>query len=143
MVKELLTPDRIKLVKNVPDWRTAFALAAEPILRDGSVTHAYVEMIISNVEQHGPYVVLADRFAVPHAWGKGCVNRPALALLQVQEPVDLLGKPVNVFLVLASPDTQSHIAALASLTQLLYSQSSMAVLEKGEREEILEIIRYI
>lgn len=140
MIRELLTPDRIVIVKSVESWHEAISLAAQPLVDDGSITPLYVDKILHNVERYGPYIVLADRLALPHACGEGCVNRLAMSLLQVRETVDLAGKQVNVFLVLAAPDNNSHITALSHITELLYDNDKLALLATGSREQVLELI---
>ncbi|MGL5563534.1 MAG: PTS sugar transporter subunit IIA [Tannerellaceae bacterium] len=64
--------------------------------------------MINSILTHGPYIVLKDRFALPHASGGSGVNRLSMSLLVVEEEVDLLGKPVNVFMVSAPVDNSSH-----------------------------------
>jgi hypothetical protein len=42
-----------------------------------------------------------------------------MSLLVVRDEVDVLGQPVNVFLVLATVDSSSHLDALANLSDIL------------------------
>lgn len=63
-----------------------------------------------------------------------------MSLLVVEEEVDLLGKPVNIFMVLAAIDNNSHIKALASLSEMLYDSSNIDILITGNEESILELI---
>ncbi len=140
MLHELLTSERIRKVKSVEDWQSAIAEAAKPLLEDGSITQVYIDAMIDSILTHGPYIVLADYFALPHASAKSGVNRLSMALLQVEETVDLLGSPVNVFLVLAAVDNTSHLKALAALSELLYEEKNLDVFRRGDREQILKLI---
>ena len=97
--------------------------------------------MIASIEKYGPYIVLADRFALPHASGALHVHRLGMAILSVKEAVDLLGKPVNLFAVLATVDSTSRIRALAELTEILYDQANIDKLCQGSAEEILRLIR--
>ena len=140
MLKELINEDRIAKVKRVEDWKEAVRVAAKPLLNDNSIDESYVVDMIESIEKHGPYIVLADRFALPHASSKNGVNKLAMSLLVVEEEVDLLGKPVNIFMVLAAVDNNSHIRALASLSEMLYEQENIEAIINGDNSSILELI---
>lgn len=140
MLKELVTADRISKVKRVDNWKEAIKLAAKPLLDDGSIETIYIDNMIESLIEHGPYIVLADRFALPHASSKKGVNKLSMSLLVVEEEVDLLGKPVNIFMVLAATDNNSHIKALASLSEMLYDTSNIDILITGNEDSILELI---
>lgn len=140
MLKELVTADRIRKVKRVDNWKEAIKLAAKPLLDDGSIETIYIDNMIESLMEHGPYIVLADRFALPHASSKKGVNKLSMSLLVVEEEVDLLGKPVNIFMVLAATDNNSHIKALASLSEMLYDTSNIDILITGNEDSILELI---
>lgn len=140
MLKELVTADRIRKVKRVDNWKEAIKLAAKPLLEDGSIETIYIDNMIESLNEHGPYIVLADRFALPHASSKKGVNKLSMSLLVVEDEVDLLGKPVNIFMVLAATDNNSHIRALASLSEMLYDATNIDILITGNEDSILELI---
>ncbi|MDB1939726.1 PTS sugar transporter subunit IIA, partial [Clostridium tertium] len=140
MLKELINEQRVRKVSKVKDWEEAIKVAARPLLEDGSIKEEYVEAMIESIKKHGPYIVLADRFALPHASAKEGVNRLSMSLLTVEEEVDLLGKPVNIFMVLATVDNNSHIKALASLSELLYDEENLKIFRDGDSKKILKII---
>lgn len=140
MLKELINEQRVRKVSKVKDWEEAIKVAARPLLEDGSIKEEYVEAMIESIKKHGPYIVLADRFALPHANAKEGVNRLSMSLLTVEEEVDLLGKPVNIFMVLATVDNNSHIKALASLSELLYDEENLKIFRDGDSKKILKII---
>lgn len=96
MLKELINAERVNIIKNVRDWKEAIKIASKPLLEDNSIEELYIENMIKSVEKYGPYIVLADRFALPHASSKEGVNKLAMSLLIVEDEVDLLGKPVNI-----------------------------------------------
>jgi len=141
MLKDLFNEQRINKVKALKDWKEAIAYAAKPLLLDGSIDQSYIDEMILAVETYGPYIVLTDGFALPHASNKVGVNKLSMALLVVEEPVDLLGKPVHLFVVLASIDNTTHLKALASLTELLYDEANMEIFKSGDREAIMSLIR--
>ncbi|WP_131019320.1 BglG family transcription antiterminator, partial [Clostridioides difficile] len=70
MLKELINAERVNIIKNVRDWKEAIKIASKPLLEDNSIEELYIENMIKSVEKYGPYIVLADRFALPHASSK-------------------------------------------------------------------------
>ncbi|EQG59610.1 PRD domain protein [Clostridioides difficile DA00149] len=84
MLKELINAERVNIIKNVRDWKEAIKIASKPLLEDNSIEELYIENMIKSVEKYGPYIVLADRFALPHASSKEGVNKLAMSLLIVE-----------------------------------------------------------
>lgn len=140
MLKELINAERVNIVKSVKDWKEAIKIASKPLLEDNSIEELYIENMIKSVEKYGPYIVLADRFALPHASSKEGVNKLAMSLLIVEDEVDLLGKPVNIFMVLAAIDNTTHIRALASLSEMMYDEENIKLIINGDKSSILELI---
>ncbi|HBG4643044.1 TPA: transcription antiterminator [Clostridioides difficile] len=140
MLKELINAERVNIIKSVRDWKEAIKIASKPLLEDNSIEELYIENMIKSVEKYGPYIVLADRFALPHASSKEGVNKLAMSLLIVEDEVDLLGKPVNIFMVLAAVDNNTHIRALASLSEMMYEEENVKLIINGDKSSILELI---
>lgn len=141
MLKEILTKDRIQVVDNVDDWEDAIRLAASPLVSEQVIELSYVERMIASVHEHGPYIVLADGFALPHASPGADVHAVSMALLIVKQPVDLEGKPVQVFNVLATVDQQAHLKALSALSELLMEEANLEVFRQGDKDEIVSLIQ--
>lgn len=141
MLGELLTDKRMTFITRISNWEEAIQLSAQPLVDEGSIEVGYIGAMIESVKKYGPYIVLADGFALPHAEGKGKVSKLSLALLQVEEAVDLMGKPVNVFLVLATKDHTSHMEVLREVAELLYDTTNLEILRSGSKEEILSLIK--
>lgn len=118
------------------DWQTAIRTAARVLVEEGAIDEEYVDAMIETVETYGPYIVLDEGLAMPHAKPSMHVHRLSMSLLQVSPAVDVMGKPVDVFLVLASPDTTAHLTALSALGALLGDGSRRDVLRFGTDAEI-------
>ena len=140
MLKELINAERVNIIKSVRDWKEAIKIASKPLLEDNSIEELYIENMIKSVEKYGPYIVLADRFALPHASSKEGVNKLAMSLLIVEDEVDLLGKPVNIFMVLAAVDNTTHIRELSSLSEMMYEEENVKLIINGDKSSILELI---
>ena len=142
MLSDLITKETIQLVKQVSDWREAIRVAATPLLQNQSIQPAYVEAMIQNIQQEGPYVVVTPRVAIPHARPEEGVNILSMSLLVLEESVDFAEqKPVNLIIVLAAIDHETHLKALAQLTEMLSSPETIDdLIQVKDKDKILEII---
>lgn len=142
VLSDLITKETIQLVKQVSDWREAIRVAATPLLQNQSIQPAYVEAMIQNIQQEGPYVVVTPRVAIPHARPEEGVNILSMSLLVLEESVDFAEqKPVNLIIVLAAIDHETHLKALAQLTEMLSSPETIDdLIQVKDKDKILEII---
>ncbi|WP_214739850.1 MULTISPECIES: PTS sugar transporter subunit IIA [unclassified Exiguobacterium] len=142
MLNQLVTEKEIQLQHHVSNWQESIRLAAEPLLNNGSIEARYIETMIENVIEHGPYIVLMPHIAIPHARPEDGVNQLGMSVMKLNEPVLFPGdKPVRAFFVLAAIDQTTHLKALAQLTELLGNEQDLTlVLEAGTVDEIMKVL---
>ncbi|WP_440894718.1 PTS sugar transporter subunit IIA [Amphibacillus sp. Q70] len=140
MLKELLPYDRCQSIAQVDSWEEAIRVASEPLLRDESIELEYVEQMIESVNKHGPYIILMDYFALPHARAGVEVNELSMSLLKLENPIDLKGNQVKVFLVLAAIDNESHLKALAEVSEKLADQKNYDQFIWGSLEDAYSML---
>ena len=133
MLSDLIRKETIALGLEVNDWQDAVRKAGQLLIDDGSITEEYVDGAIENVKELGPYIVITKGIALPHATNKVGVNRTAMSLITLKNPVNFGNKnndPVDTVFMLATTDSTSHLGALQDLSEFL-----------GD-EEFLNILRY-
>ncbi|WP_269919942.1 PTS sugar transporter subunit IIA [Caldifermentibacillus hisashii] len=140
MLKELLPKSHMQQREKVDSWEDAIKIASIPLLKEGIIEESYIENMIESVNKNGPYIVLIDYFALPHAKAGEGVNRLGMSLLTLNHPVDLKGNPVKVFLVLAAVDATSHIEALADISKLLMDPKNYEIFMSGDLDKINDIL---
>ncbi|UFJ39500.1 BglG family transcription antiterminator [Brevibacillus humidisoli] len=144
MLDELLREEYILLKDQVSDWREAIRTAAEPLLRSQSITEGYVQAMIANVEENGPYVVIAPKVALPHARPEQGVNRVGMSLLRLKKPVSFSEdqeREAQLIIVLAAIDQETHLKALAQMSKMLSEESNIDELIAANDKDT--ILRYI
>lgn len=126
LLTELLNIETIQIVNEVANWQDAIHVAAAPLLQQNKIEKRYIQAMIQSIEQHGPYVVLTPKVAIPHARPSDGVKELSMSLLNLQNPV-LFGadKPVSLIIVLAATDHTTHLQALVDLTQVLQEPSQI------------------
>lgn len=121
MLRDLITPDTIQIVKQVANWEHAIDLAAAPLVFSNRITKDYVNAVKQNIHRNGSYLVLRDHFALPHARPQQGVRQLCMSLLVLGKPVAFATEntPVSVLLLLAAVDTDTHLKALSDLITLM------------------------
>lgn len=110
----------IQTVDKVSNWQEAIRLAAQPLLSDHYITDHYIEKMIQNVTDMGPYIVISNDIAIPHARPEDGVIKSAVALLKVKQRVRFSDdKALNTILVLAGSSNGSHINILKNISVIL------------------------
>lgn len=140
MLTKYLPRENMQSVETIDNWKEAIKSAAQPLLDKGVIEEAYVSNMIQSVKDNGPYIVLNDYFALPHAKAGEGVNEVGLSLLTVKEPVDLEGKPVKIFLVLAAVDSSAHLEVLSEISELLMEEEAYSVFLSGDLNKIENIL---
>lgn len=81
MLKDLLTPAVIRCHVHATDWRDAVTQAGALLEAAGKCDHSYTESMIASIEKFGPYVVLEEGVAMPHAQSNGNVSEEGICIL--------------------------------------------------------------
>lgn len=144
MLKKWIYDTTITLQESVEDWPQALKLCAKPLLDLQVIGPEYVTAIIQQHHTLGPYYVLAPGLAMPHARPEEGAKGLGLSLLKLKQGVSFgAGEfdPVDVIIMLAAPDKNSHIEMISSLAELFSSDTDMAELHQvNTLEEIKTII---
>ncbi|HZJ86610.1 MAG TPA: PTS sugar transporter subunit IIA, partial [Erysipelothrix sp.] len=141
LLKEIISKERIQVVDSVTDWKEAISYSSKPLLDEGIIQNDYVDAMINAVEEYGPYIVLADEFALPHASNQSSVKEVAISVLVLKNSIDMKGKPVKIFMTLATVDNESHLKALSSLVDIISIDEKLEQIKNGSIEEIYAILK--
>lgn len=146
-LSELITKDTTSFVDGQDlNWQAAIELAAKPLSKNNQISHTYVEAMINNVIQNGPYINIGRMVAFAHAKTEDGVNSLGMSLLHLKEPISLVDKqhPIKLVFVLAAVDQESHVNAMAELAALLRDEEKLdRLLDAKNFEEIAQIIRSV
>lgn len=144
MLKQLLAADMIQIIEYCHDWREAVSLSCQPLLDKGIVEKRYVDAIYRSHEAIGPYYVVGPGIAMPHARPEDGANKLGLALTLIKSGVTFHSEgndPVKLLVVLAAPDSNSHIEVISQLAELLDNQKDIDnILCAVNTKQILSVI---
>jgi len=134
--------EHMQIIDSAKDYEEAISIAAQPLLNDDYITKDYIQQMYDTIENFGTYIVLADKFALPHARPSESVKKTGLSLLVLKDAVDLKGNPINLFVVLAAKDSTSHQEILSSLAEFLMEKQNIEdVIAATSIDEIEQILK--
>lgn len=144
MLNELITEETIALNVEAEDWRDAVYKGAEILLNKDYIEKSYIDGIIKNIVEIGPYIVIAPGIALPHARPEAGVKKLSMSLMTLKNPVEFGNEdndPVKLVITLAATDNETHLKALSQLMGLLNNSEDIKnIFNAKNKKEILCII---
>lgn len=139
-MENTIKPEHMQIVETQESYQDAIRLAAKPLLDDGYITEQYIEDMLQALKDYGPYIVLADEFAMPHARPSEAVKQTGLSLLVVKNGVDLMDNHVKLFIVLAAKDNNDHTEMLGSLAEFLMEKQNIKDVVSSDSVDSIQTI---
>lgn len=132
---ELLREEHILLDVKCENYKEAIMMGGNLLLETGEIDATYIGDMIGNIEENGPYFVISEGFAVPHAPISAGVKDVGMSLLRLKNPMIFIDADVGEIefvCCLSAIDAESHTRALFNLINLLeddYFKSQLRLVE--------------
>lgn len=138
MKSDLLT-QHVSLLDHVDSWQAAIRTAAIPLLEKKIINEQYIDAMISNVIDNGPYIVIMPEVAMPHSRSEDGAFATAVSLLKLQEGVLFpQDKTVHLIIVLAAADNEAHMELLSDMVDVFMDEDKMERIWKAESIEAIK-----
>ena len=121
--------NNIKIEKYISTWEESVRKASIPLVNNKKINEKYVEAMINDIKRMGFYVVITDKVAMPHSRPENGVNKTALSLLKLENPV-----------ILAAENKDKHIEILRELSEFLDEDDEIEKIIKAESINEIEKI---
>ena len=145
----LLPQTNIELDVECADWREAVRKSGEKLVEWGYIEPRYIDAMIANIEENGPYVVLSPGFAMPHEGLEQGSIRLGMYLIRLKTPVEFGAEeldPVEFVCCLSAVDHKTHVKAFFNLVNMLKNAEFKEMLHQcqtpAEAAEIIEKYEY-
>lgn len=142
-LRELLA-GHIEVDVECADWKEAVRRSAQPLLEQDYLSEQYITQMIRNIETMGPYIVLAQGFALPHESPDVGGMQLGMQLIRLKHPVPFHSQfydPVDFVCCLSTIDKDSHLKAMFHLMNLLSKADFCENIRKAKTaEEVYQII---
>lgn len=137
----LLPPSHIQLDVDCTDWKDAVYKSALPLLEWGYIEERYIDAMIQNIEENGPYVVISKGFAIPHeGLDRGSI-KVGMNMIRLKTPVAFDAEeddPIYYVCCLSAADHKTHLKAFFNLVNMLQNPTFKKQLDKAETPEDME-----
>ena len=110
------------------------------LVNNRKINEKYVEAMINDIKRMGFYVVITDKVAMPHSRPENGVNKTALSLLKLENPVKYGEYDVNLIFILAAENKDKHIEILRELSEFLDEDDEIEKIIKAESINEIEKI---
>ncbi|RMC47541.1 MULTISPECIES: PTS sugar transporter subunit IIA [unclassified Lactobacillus] len=118
------------------DWQEAIRISGEIMKKNNLVTDKYIDQVIADIKQYGPYIVIVPGVAMPHSQADSLdVLGTGIGLTIFPEKVSFdhndSEKDAQLFFMLAAKDNATHMKNIANLSNLL--------MEEGMIEDLCQV----
>lgn len=140
MIEDMLKLENIQIMDEVPDWKEAVRVSVQPLVEAGCVEPRYIDGIIQNTLEFGPYYVITDDVALIHGRPEQGVMEKQLAVTVVRKKVafgDDGSHTARLLVALAAVDGESHIDVMRSLAELFMDADKIRQLVEAESAEVI------
>ena len=138
-MEDMLKRENVQIVEKVSDWEESVHVAVQPLVDQGFVKTDYIDGIISNAKEFGPYFVICPDLALLHARPEQGVIKQQLAVTVLREPVRFKeeGPDVRLLVTLAAEDADSHIEVMRSLAVMFSDPANITkIAEAKDADEV-------
>ena len=140
----LLSQGRVMVDYEADDWEDAVRQSGILLRDSGAVTDAYVDAMVENIKENGPYVVIWPGTALPHADCLEGVKQEAASLLRLKNPVDFhheSNDPVRYLIGISIQSAESINSALYDVMMIFGNEKIKHMLDRmPTAEELLHAI---
>lgn len=139
----LLPAAHIQLDVRCTDWKDAVRKSAQKLLESGYIEERYIDAMIVNIEENGPYVVLSPGFAMPHEGLEQGGIKVGMNLIRLDSPVNFGAEefdPVEFVCCLSAVDHKLHLKAFFNLVNMLGNPSFKQALREAKSPQEAAVI---
>lgn len=119
-MSDMLLRKNVQIVESVSSWEEAVQVAVTPLVDQGFAEKRYIDGIISNARELGPYFVICPDLALLHARPEQGAIHSQLAATVLRQPVRFKeeGPDVRLLITLVAEDANGHIEVMRQIATL-------------------------
>lgn len=123
----LLKKENVQICETAKNWQDAIKISVLPLEQGGYVESRYKDGIIENIEKLGPYIIIADHIALPHARPEQGAIDTQIGITLFRQDIEFDGRKATarLFVTLAAKDNNSHLDALVQISDLLSDEDEV------------------
>lgn len=134
----MITEDAINVGINVDNAEEAIKAIGALMVNSGLVEEAYTQGMLNVFREFGPYWVLTEGLAMPHARPEDGALKSGFALIVLDEPISFGHEehdPVSLIFGMSAVDKDTHVENIRNLTGALSTPNMMDQLREVQTSE--------
>ena len=147
LLENLQENNSIKVQLEAKTWKEAIELCFIPLIEKQVVDKKYVDAVLENVAKNGPYFIINDYVALPHAQSDSLVHGVGFSLVTLKNEIyfEKDSRPIKILIGLASNSPEIHTSvALPQIVAVFEDQKIIQeIKDSNTKEEILEILKKV
>lgn len=142
---KLLPKSRMRFNVSAFDWKDAIKESAKDLLEDSFIEKQYIDEMIKNIERFGPYIIISNGVAVPHASSNLGVNKTGMSFIKLKSSVTLKSKNNEIsHLICMASKNNEHLKAFLDLVKALQNEEiKKRFVSANDSETLYEILKEI
>lgn len=144
VLKDIITSETIKLNVQAKDWEEAVRIGGKLLVEAGAAKEKYVDSMVESVKEIGPYIVILEGIAMPHARPEKGALKVGMSIITLKDAVEFGNEendPVKLVISFCAVDSESHLKALSQLMILLEDENAVdTIINSNDVDEVIEII---
>lgn len=138
---DLIRRDCVQLNIQAQNWEDAVRRSAEPLVKGGYVERRYIEAMVKNIQDSGPYIVIAPGIAMPHSMPQDGVYQSCMGFTVLKTPIEFgnpANDPVRIVVCMGTQDGHEHMKSISQLINVLCNPIALKhILDASSEDEIL------
>lgn len=143
-LREMLMPENVAVGIEALGWEDAVRKSAMPLAEAGFIEKSYIDAMIKNILEMGPYIVIVPGVALPHALPQDGVNQSCVSLAVLKNPVafgNSVNDPVRLVFTFGSKDGKDHMSVWSELINVVGDKARVAKIAKAQsKDEVMELL---
>lgn len=137
-LRDYIDINKISVIDKVYSWQESIVRVGEILEKSGDIEREYINNIINVSENCGVYFVLNNQVVLPHGEVDDHVNKSAISVLLVKEPVKFpYDKTGKLFFMIAAKTTKDHVKSIEEISNLCNNLKFIKDLDNINKEEEL------
>lgn len=140
----LLKEEAVKLDIQPKNAIEAIEISGKLLVNNGFATEDYIDAMIKNYTEIGPYIVVAPGIAIPHARPDQGALDTGLSLLRIKEPIQFgheKNDPVQIICAITGIGDNGHLEILQKVASILGDSNKYEqILRAQNYNELSQII---
>lgn len=143
LLESLKENKSINIGVSVSDWQEAVKKTFEPLLKNKAIKKDYIDSVISLTKKYGPYYIISDDIAMPHARPEDGAIKNAFSLVVLKEPILFEKDDRKIKLLIGLSATSAEIHVSSALPQVVATFENKENVQKIEDAKTIEEIEKI